>query len=97
MMNGLGMGFGGFGFLLMAIFWIVIVAAAIWLVGNLFPQSNRIQPTANAPESAVDIVKRRYARGEISKDEYEAMRHSLEQSVIRPEVPTQKDAELGPS
>jgi putative membrane protein len=86
MMGGFGMGFGGFGFLLMAVFWIVIVVAAIWLVGNLFPRSDRGQSPANAPESAVDIVKRRYARGEISKDEFEAMRHSLEQpTTIRTE------------
>ena len=78
MMGGFGMGLG---FLWMLIFWIVIVAAAIGLVGNLFPQSNRVQPPANAPESAVDIVKRRYARGEISQEEFEAMRHSLEQSA----------------
>jgi putative membrane protein len=86
MMGGFGMGFGGFGFLLMAVFWIVIVVAAIWLVGNLFPRSDRGQSPANAPESAVDIVKRRYARGEISKDEFEAIRHSLEQpTTIRTE------------
>ena len=74
-----GLGFGGFGFLWMALFWIVIVAAAIGLVGNLFPQSNTVRPRQNAPESAVDIVKRRYARGEISKEEYAALRHGLEQ------------------
>lgn len=83
MMNGWAMGFGGFGFLAMAIFWLVIVVAAIWLVGNLFPRSNGsngVQPPANTPESAVDILKRRYARGEISKAEYESMRHDLEPS-----------------
>ena len=81
MMGGFGMGFGSFGFLWMAIFWIVIVVAAIWLVGNLFPRTDRGQSPANAPESAVDILKRRYARGEISKDEFETTRHSLEQST----------------
>jgi uncharacterized membrane protein len=50
-------------------------------VGNLFPRSERGQSPANAPESAVDILKRRYARGEISKDEFETTRHSLEQST----------------
>ena len=81
MMNGFGMGFGGFGFLLMAIFWIGILVAVFWFVGNLFPRSNSGPPTANLPESADDIVKRRYARGEISKDELELMRHNLEQST----------------
>ena len=78
-MSGWGMGFGGFGFLWMAIFWIVILVAAIWLLGNLFPRSNTDQAPRNEPESPVDIVKRRYARGEISHEEYEATRHDLEQ------------------
>lgn len=82
MMGGFGMGFGGFGFLLMAIFWIVIVVAAIWLAGNLFPRSNSGHLPTSTPESAVDIAKRRYARGEISQEEYQAIRHSLEQSGI---------------
>ncbi len=82
MMNGFGMGFGGFGFLLMAIFWIVILVAVVWFVGRLFPRSNSGQSTGNSPESAVDIAKQRYARGEISKDEFEAMRHDLEQPTI---------------
>lgn len=81
MMGGYGMGFGGFGFLWMAIFWIVVVVAAIWLGGKLFPRSDRGQSPANAPESDVDIAKRRYARGEISQEEYQTIRHSLEQSA----------------
>lgn len=81
MMNGFGMGFGGFGFLLMAIFWIGILVAVVWFVGNLFPRSNSSHSTANRPESADDIVARRYARGEISKDEFEMIRHNLKQST----------------
>ena len=80
MMSGWGMGLGGFGFLWMAIFWLVILVAAIWLAGNLFPRSNTGQSPRSEPESAVEIVKRRYARGEISQEEYEATRHNLEQS-----------------
>jgi putative membrane protein len=79
MMGGFGMGFGGFGFLLMAVFWIVIIAAALWLLGNLFPKNSHSQLPSSTGESAVDILKRRYARGEISKAEYETMRHDLEQ------------------
>lgn len=79
MMNGFGMGFGGFGFLFMAIFWIVIIAAAIWLLSNLFPRDSASRPPQGTPDSAVDILKRRYARGEVTKEEYAAMRHDLEQ------------------
>ena len=87
MMNGFGMGVGGFGFLLMAIFWIVILVAVVWLIGNLFPRSQGGHSRASAPESAIDIVKRRYASGEISQDEFELMRHKLEQpATVRTEL-----------
>jgi putative membrane protein len=78
MMTGFGMGLGWFGYLMMAIFWIAIIAAAIWLFSNLFPQ-NKQTPSGDAPEPAVTILKKRYARGEISKEEFEAMRHDVEQ------------------
>lgn len=78
MMTGFGMGFGGFGFLMMAIFWIAIIAAAVWLFSNLFPQSKQSQ-SGDTTETAVTILKKRYARGEISKEEFETMRHDLEQ------------------
>jgi putative membrane protein len=88
MMGGFSMGMGGVGSLWMVIFWIVIVVVAVWLLGRLFPRSNTVQPPAgpegSLPESAVDIVKRRYARGEISREEYEAIRHGLEHSGSRP-------------
>ncbi len=78
MMTGFGMGLGWLGFLMMAIFWIVIIAAAVWLFSNLFPQNRQTQ-TGDAAKTAVTILKKRYARGEISTEEYEAMRHDLEQ------------------
>jgi putative membrane protein len=78
MMTGFGMGFGWFGFLMMAIFWIAIIAGAVWLFGNLFPQ-NKQTTTGNESETAVTILKKRYASGEISKEEFETMRQDLEQ------------------
>ncbi len=78
MMTGFGMGFGWLGLITMAIFWIGIIAAAVWLFSNLFPQNRQAQ-TGDESETAVAILKKRYARGEISTKEYEAMRHDLEQ------------------
>jgi putative membrane protein len=80
MMSGFDMGFGGLGFLWMAIFWIGILAAAIWLLGNIFPRGNVNQSPPEAPDSAVEIVKQRYASGEISQEEYAKIRHDLEKS-----------------
>jgi putative membrane protein len=79
MMTGFGMGFGWFGFVMMAIFWLATLAAAIWLFSNLFPQ-NKQTMNGDTPETAVTILKKRYARGEISREEFETMCHEIEQS-----------------
>ena len=78
MMTGFGMGFGGFGFIFMGLFWIVIIGAGIWLLSNLFPKNNESQTRPSDNETALDILKQRYARGELTKEEYESMRHDLE-------------------
>ena len=79
MMTGFGMGFGGFGFIFMALFWIVIIGGGIWLLSNLFPKNNGSQTRPSDNESALDILKQRYARGELTKEEYESIRYDLEQ------------------
>lgn len=81
MMTGFGMGFGWIGYLMMAIFWIAIIATAIWFFSNLFPQNKQTkeQPTSgDQSETTVTILKKRYARGEISKEEFETLRQDLE-------------------
>ncbi len=86
-------GFGGFGFLIMLFFFFVIIGLAVWLVNSLFPRTpESAPPYTSAPggrsgghappsaESPLDILKRRYARGELTKSEYEAMRDDLSAS-----------------
>ncbi len=75
MMTGFGMGFGWFGIIFMVLFWAGIIGLAVWLLGQLFPGK---QEPLEGPESAQSILKKRYARGEISKEEFEEMRHELE-------------------
>ncbi len=73
----MGFGFGGFGLIFMLVFWVAIIALAVWLLSNLFPRVTSTspgQPTVqrSAPgDSALEILRQRYARGEISKAEYE--------------------------
>jgi putative membrane protein len=79
----MGFGYGGFGMVLMILFWVVIVVIAVWLVSRLFPQvtdftappsnSKRSEPT----ESPMEILKQRYARGELNRAEYDEMRQKL--------------------
>ena len=79
MMDGMnwGMGWGmGLGWL----FWIVIIGLIIWGL-KAFTDNQRNRDVSGPPtgESALDVLKKRYARGEIGDDEYERMRRQLQQ------------------
>jgi len=78
MMTGFGMGFNGH--IWMIIFWIAITGGGIWLLATLFPRT-RTSPDSGAESKgdALAILKQRYARGELSKEEFEAIRRNLEQ------------------
>ena len=76
MMTGFGMGLGGG--LVMVLFWAVLIVGAVWLARGLFPNGQQPLTSATRPEaSAEDILKQRYARGEISKEQYDQMRRDL--------------------
>ena len=70
-MGGYGMmGFGmGFGFLFMLLFWGVL----IWLVVTLI---NAV-PSGKKEEDSLNILKKRYASGKISKKQYVKMKKEL--------------------
>jgi putative membrane protein len=79
-----GFGWGGmiFGGLLMLLFWVVVIALIFFVVRSLSrPSSGQAARSAGspgpAPDQALEILRERYARGEISKDEYTSMRHDL--------------------
>jgi putative membrane protein len=75
-MWGIGMGLGGG--LMMVLFWGVLIVGAMWLARGLFPNGQQPPASATQPEaSAEDILKQRYARGEISKEQYDQMRRDL--------------------
>jgi putative membrane protein len=67
MMSGYGMmaGMGWLGILTMLLFWVGVLALVLWGVSNLFPMRQLTTET-----DAVEIVRRRFARGEISREEY---------------------------
>ena len=79
MMNGMGMtemmlwGLVSFlfGLVLIFLFIIAVVAAVKWVW-------TRIPPVLGGGESAADILKRRYARGEITKEEFERVKKDIE-------------------
>jgi putative membrane protein len=66
----------GWGGGLMMILWIVLLGALIyWIVRAA--QRNGSGNQLTQPESAIDILKKRYARGEISKEEFEERKKDL--------------------
>jgi len=75
-MWGIGMGLGGG--LVMVLFWGALILGAVWLARTLFPTNQPSPASSSQPEaSAEDILKQRYARGEISKEQYNQMRRDL--------------------
>jgi len=78
MMMGLGMGSGLFGLILMLLFWGGLIALAVWLVRSLFPQGARSPGQPGYREmNAREILDRRFARGEIDREEYDLMRETI--------------------
>lgn len=70
----IGMGFGAVG---MILFWVALVALAVWLVGALFPRSGRPELAGDRPIDALSILAQRYARGELTHEQYESMKRVL--------------------
>ena len=75
MMSGLGMGYGFFGWLMMLLLWILIIAGIVFAVRWFFDQGS--QKGSRVEETALDILKKRYASGEIDKEEFETMKQEL--------------------
>ena len=79
MMTGFGLGWGGLGMgLMMLLFWGGLVVLAVLLVRGLFPGSGRV-PTgpSGAEPTARQILDQRYARGEITREQFEQLKQDL--------------------
>jgi len=80
-MMALGAGFGLIGSLLMVLFWGGLILLAVWLVKVIFPGSREDRSTSKtAPkenESASEILAQRYARGEITREQFEIMKQDI--------------------
>lgn len=58
--------------LIMIIFWIVVIGLVIWGVSALSRRTG-----GSSGSNALDIAKERYAKGEISHEEFEKIKKNL--------------------
>jgi len=74
-MMGYPMGTGSGMLLWNLLFWLLIVVAIVLLVA--WVSRRKTGGDGKGEESALDILNKRYARGEISKEEYDRMKQDI--------------------
>jgi putative membrane protein len=67
---GYGWGMGVGGWTLMVIFWVLVILVIFYLLRN-------IGAKPQGGETPLDILKKRYAKGEINREEFERMKEDL--------------------
>jgi putative membrane protein len=76
-MMGWGYGMGWFGMIFMAAFWIAVIVAIVLLIRWLVLSTRTGDHKAHPEDSALEILRKRYARGEINKEEFEEKKKDL--------------------
>jgi len=73
---------GGWMMILFLIFWLLLIGVGVWLIISVIRRNRQSPSITSAPslaagETALDILKARYARGEISREDFENMRRII--------------------
>ncbi len=78
MMGGFGLGGGMlFGGILMLAFWVLIIGGAVWLVVTLARGGQSALTTPNTGQTSLAILQARYAKGEITKEQFDQMKRDI--------------------
>ena len=78
MMHGFGFGFGPWGWVVMILFWGLLILGGVWLIRSaLSGWANNPPHRPDTGQNAREILDRRYAHGEIDRNEYEIMKKDL--------------------
>lgn len=71
-------GMGWFGMIFMLVFWVLVIVGLVFLIKWLIQTTSSAKTVGHTGSKAIDILKERYARGEISKEEFETMKKDLQ-------------------
>jgi putative membrane protein len=73
-----GDGMGSLGWLGMGVFWLILLGLIVWLVVRLLPDSSSSSsPARGKGDSALDILDRRLANGQLDLPSWQAQRAAL--------------------
>ena len=75
MMDNWGMGW--FGGIFMILFWVLILAGLMFVIKWLIQSTSKGRDDGQSGYRALEILKERYARGEIDKTQFENMKQDL--------------------
>lgn len=79
--EGMGWGWIGFGVLHMLLFWVLVILGIVVLVRALSGGSGATRSGSDTERPhAMEILKARYAKGEITREQFEQMRRDIGES-----------------
>ena len=73
-----GFGFNPLGAILSLVLWALVIGGVVLLVVWLVRSGGRTLPGAPSGDAALEILRARYARGEINKEQFDAIKRDLE-------------------
>jgi putative membrane protein len=72
-----GWGMGWFGMIFMIVFWILMIVGLVFLIRWLIQTTKGGKDVIPGSSNALEILRERYARGEVNKGEFEQMKKDI--------------------